>query len=78
MVVSSDPAFPSSVARPPQYTATEDGQATAEGGSNPTRWRVVLRPPKADRRILSRQEEIPRFARDSEPHEIAAALRASQ
>jgi hypothetical protein len=26
------PAFPSSVARPPQYTATEDGQATAEDG----------------------------------------------
>jgi hypothetical protein len=26
------PAFPSSVARPPQYTATEDGKATAEDG----------------------------------------------
>ncbi len=24
--------FPSSIARPPQYTATEDGQATAEDG----------------------------------------------
>jgi hypothetical protein len=26
------PVFPSSVARPPQCTATEDGQATAEDG----------------------------------------------
>ena len=33
--------------------------------SNPTRLRVVLRPPKADRRIFSRYRKIPRFARDS-------------
>ena len=39
---------------------------------------VVLRPPQADRRISMDEKEIPRFTRDSAPHWIAMALRASQ